>query len=94
MKRNNMNNRLKKKQAKKTPTTIHQVIKNCVKGDMITDGTRTWRVVESYKEGGECVIASPHNWSQEYGPDFEIWDDAQARISMILGLTVKNAIPE
>lgn len=73
--------------------TVHQVIKNCVTGDMLTDGTRTWKVVESHKEGGDCVIAQPHNWNKKHGKPFEIWDDAQAKISIIPGLKVNNAVP-
>lgn len=71
--------------------TVHQVIKSCKTGDIITDGLRKWKVVESHKEGGDCVIASPYNWDKKtMGKQFEIWDDAQAKISVIPNLTVSN----
>jgi hypothetical protein len=74
--------------------TVHEVIKNCVIGDIVTDGKRQWKVTETYKEGGDCVIAQPHNWHKKNGASFEIWDDAQARISIIPGLMVKKFVAE
>lgn len=76
---------------KKQPS-IHEIIKDCVVGDLLTDGKRTWKVTESHKEGGDCVIAQPHNWSKKNGSPFEIWDDAQARVSVIPGLTVQKFV--
>lgn len=76
----------------KKEKTIHDIIKNCLVGDILSDGKRTWKVVESFKEGGECVIATPHNWDKKHGKPFELWDDAQARVSSIPGLKVNNAI--
>jgi hypothetical protein len=73
--------------------TIHQTIKNCQVGDMISDGVRTWKVSESKKDGHDCVVASPHNWDKKkMGSPFELWDDAVSRISVIPNLKVINFI--
>lgn len=74
-------------------TSIHKIIKNCKVGDMISDGVRTWKVVESRKDGHDCVVAQPHNWNRKtMGPKFELWDDAQAKVSFIKNLVVTNFI--
>ena len=67
--------------------TIHEILVNLKKNTVLTDGVRRWKVVET-SETNDCVVACPSNWKTQWGEPFELWDDAQAKVSYIKGLKV------
>lgn len=66
--------------------TIYNVLKNLKKGDKVTDGVRTWKVVESEIQGDDCTIAVPVKWTKKCGDKFELWGSSQEKISSIKNL--------
>lgn len=73
--------------------TVHQVLQNAILGDLLSDGKRQWKVVETEKEGSDCTVAVPHHWDdKKMGSKFELWDDAQAKVSYIPKLQIVSTI--
>lgn len=73
--------------------TIHEILKKAKLGDILSDGSRTWKVVETKKNGDDCTVAVPHRWNKKtMGPKFELWDDAQARVTILPELQISQTI--
>lgn len=66
--------------------TIYSVLENLKKGDIVTDGVRSWKVSDSALDGADCTIATPYKWTKKCGSKFELWADAQSKISSIKNL--------
>lgn len=73
--------------------SVYEVLNQCQLGDILGDGTRTWKVVEIEKECADCIIAVPYRWNKKkMGEKFELWSDAQSMISFIPNLKKKSQI--
>ena len=66
--------------------SIYNVLKPLKKGDKVSDGVRTWKVVESEVQGDDYTVAIPLKWSKSCGESFELWGDAQSKLSTIKNL--------
>lgn len=69
--------------------TIFEVLSKTKLGDQLTDGSRTWKVVETPQANGDCFIALPvkSKWPKKEDR-FELWGDAQSKVSIMPKLTV------
>jgi hypothetical protein len=65
---------------------IYSVLKNLKKKDIVSDGVRKWIVVDSELKGDDCTIAVPYKWTKKCGDSFELWGDAQSKVSEIKNL--------
>lgn len=75
--------------SKSSNKTIFSVLYTASVGDKLTDGKRTWKVVDDEKNGGDCTIAIPikSQWPKKESR-FELWGDAQSQVSFIPNLKV------
>lgn len=70
--------------------TIYEVLSKAHKGDTITDGLRSWTVVDTEKTG-DCIVAVP---VMPFGPKksrlkpFELWGDDLSKMSYIKNLSL------
>jgi hypothetical protein len=62
--------------------TIYETMELAKKGNILTDGVRTWKVISS--DGTK--IGMPYKWSKKMGPKFELWQDSQSKVSFIPNL--------
>lgn len=67
--------------------TIYNVLSKTKIGDILTDGKRFWKVVETEKE--DCFIALPvkSKWPKKV-EKFELWGDTQSKHSYMPKLKV------
>ena len=72
----------------KNQSSIYDVLKNCKKNDVVSNGKFFWKVVETEKNE-DCVIAVPlkTKWPKNES-QFELWGDAQSKASIIPNLKV------
>lgn len=67
--------------------TISKILKNTKKGDILTDGKRYWKVVDTNFDG--CVVASPAKKNGEpSNKGFELWSSGIENVAIIPGLKV------
>jgi len=69
--------------------TIFDVLSKTKVGDKLSDGKRTWKVVESPQVKQDCFIAIPvkSKWPKKESY-FELWGDAMSKVSYMPKLTI------
>ena len=67
--------------------TIKDVLVQAKLGDVVTDGKRSWKVVDVDFDG--AVVARPVNFPKKESP-FELWSLGVESIAKIPGLKIKK----
>ena len=69
---------------KNTHKTISELLNECKVGDIISDGVRSWKVVDDDFDG--AIVARPYRWKKKDGASFELWSVGIESIAYIPGL--------